>query len=123
MMKILQAIMDMLCYLLIPSNPIFTCEHCYFPFPNQKLNSVFVSYASVDENLPKSEQLSLTRTLLKTAEDSILEKEFPVRENTLHFEGESKDLDLRDDFILIPAGASDLDFEAAKRFTAYKKVG
>ena len=40
--KISQAILDMLRYLLIPSNPICTCEHHYFSFPDQKSNSVFV---------------------------------------------------------------------------------
>ena len=40
--KILQAILDMLRYLLIPSNPIFTCEHHYFSSLDQKSNSVFV---------------------------------------------------------------------------------
>ena len=42
MTKMLQAILDMLCYLLIPSNPICTCEHHYISFPDLKSNSVFV---------------------------------------------------------------------------------
>ena len=55
MTKMLQAILDMLCYLLIPSNPICTCEHHYFSFPDQKSNSVFV-YGFLAEQTIKTQK-------------------------------------------------------------------
>ena len=48
--------------------------------------------------------------------------ELGLRENNLYFENEIEDFNFKEDFILIPGKAKDLNFEAVKAYTAYKKV-
>lgn len=90
--------------------------------PSRQSKSGSVCYISIDKNSAKSRQ-----STLKNSVSSSLSKfgdldNIGLRENNLHFEGEIEDLDYKEDFILIPGNAHKIIFEAAKAYTAYKKV-
>ena len=92
----------------------------YYP---QKLSlqskPAFVSYISLKKELVKPKVEAL-------AENSSAHWDFRIeqrlRENKLYFKNEVENFDHKEDFILIPGYADKFDFDAAKAFTAYKKV-
>jgi len=78
-----------------------------------------VSYISIeDSDACPSDFKNLSGNLL----DFYSLDELGLRENNLYFEGEIEDFNFKEDFILIPGKAKDLNFEAVKAYTAYKKV-
>ena len=92
----------------------------YYPLsPSRQSKSVFVLYNLSDSKSAKSTSENFAS---KIPQEFDFRNRFGLATNNLYFDGEIEDFDLQEDFILIPAGAQDLDFEAARAYTAYKKV-
>ena len=106
----------------ICSRNTLTRVHYYPTHSSHQSKSVFVSYISTNNNFDKSHQAKLEDSELRLSRKNDKYYELGFRENNLYFEGEIEDFNYKDDFILIPATANNLDFEAAKIYTAYKKV-
>ena len=110
------AILVLHCLLKPTSNHV----HYGHTSPIQQSKSAFVSHISV-KNMPK-DKIKI-KIIPRDSSSGINTRDlYGLRENTLHFEDEAEDFNLHEDFILIPGGAHYLDFEAAKAYTAYKKV-